>query len=106
MKMFGTVFFALSMFFLGYILLAGSPMERINRGCLPMTWVGRAMTTLASFGSESAESRVRDSADGMFQGCRVFVFRQFYAEELKAMKEQQAAAEAAAKAAVPAGGAR
>lgn len=102
MKMFGTVFFALCMFFLAWILLAGTPLERITRTCQPASWIGRAMTTAASLAGESAEAKVKASTDEMFQTCRYFVFRQFYAEELKA---QMAAAEAARQAAGGAGAA-
>lgn len=90
MKLFGTVFFALAMFFLAYILLAGTPLQRINRACMPMSWVGRAMTTMASFGSAGAEAAVKESSGGLYEGCRVFIFRQFYAEELRALRERQA----------------
>ena len=82
MKMFGTVFFACCMFFLGFILLAGTPLGRIDRGCAPLTWVGRAITTVAALGSDGAEERMRASVAEMHQSCRFVLYRQFYAEEL------------------------
>lgn len=110
MKMFGTVFFALCCFFFGWVILADSPIERINRGCTPMNWIGRAMTTIASFGSSKAEQQVADGSSSLFNGCRVFMFRQFYAEELAQLRAAHEAAQAGkgavAPVQAPAGGAR
>lgn len=82
MKMFGVVFFACICFFFVYILLAGSPVERLNRACLPTTWLGRALTTSAAIGGGAgAESTMSEHADGLFNSCRFALYRQFYAQE-------------------------
>lgn len=88
MKMFGTIFFACCMFFLAYILLAGSPLERINRACTPVAWVGKAMTTTGAIAGRGAEARVSDFATQAHQTCRFFIFRQFYADEYRQALEQ------------------
>lgn len=90
MKFFGVVFFACCMFFLAFVMLGSSPLERINRGCLPIDWGGRAATTVAAVFSSGAESQMSVAAGEAFQGCRFFVFRQFYANKLEAMKVQNA----------------
>lgn len=87
MKLFGTIFFACVCFFAVWVLLASTPLERINRSCTPVTWVGRAMTTVGSFVSSRTEGDVQDAGARMFGGCRVFIFRQFYAEELKRLQQ-------------------
>lgn len=88
MKMVGVVLFACLCFFFVYILLAGTPLERLNRSCLPATWLGRAMTTVASFGSNGAEAKSAEGADQLYNGCRYFLYRQFYAEEHRELQEQ------------------
>lgn len=90
MKLFGTIFFACVMFFVAWVLLASTPLDRINRTCTPMTWLGRAMTTAGSFISARAENEVRSAGTAMYGGCRVFIFRQFFAEELKRLQEARA----------------
>lgn len=95
MKFFGVVFFACCMFFLAFVMLGSSPLERINRGCTPVDWGGRAATTVAAVFSGGAERQMRVAADEAFQGCRFFMFRQFYADRLEQMRAQaQAAGEA------------
>lgn len=91
MKFFGVVFFACCMFFVAYVMVGSTPLERINRGCLPVDWFGRAATTTAAVFSDGAERKMRVAADEAFQGCRFFVFRQFYAERFQAMKAEAAA---------------
>lgn len=90
MKLFGTIFFACVMFFVAWVLLASTPLDRINRTCTPMTWLGRAMTTAGSFISVKAEREVSSAGVAMYGGCRVFIFRQFFAEELKRLQEARA----------------
>lgn len=94
--MFGTVFFICSCFFLLWVVLAGTPLQRINRACTPAGWVGRAATTVGAVVSSKTEHQVAGGAHTLFNTCRFFVFRQFYAEELQ---QQRAAAAAAAPAA-------
>ena len=88
MKMVGVVLFACLCFFFVYILLAGTPLERLNRSCLPATWFGRAMTTAASFSSNGAEAKSAEGSGQLYNGCRYFLYRQFYAEEHRELQEQ------------------
>lgn len=100
MKAFGTVFFALCMFFVGWVLLAGTPLGRIERTCKPTEWVGRAMTALVAIGgSDRAEAKSRAASGEVTKSCQFFVFRVFYAEELA---RQQALLEQARAGAEPA----
>lgn len=87
--MFGTLFFIASMLFAAYVLAGSPPTGRIDRGCLPVKWVGRAMTTVAAIGSAGAEAKMKVAAGEMFQGCRFFMFRQFYSAELEYLQSQR-----------------
>lgn len=90
MKMFGTVFFICTCFFLLYILLASTPLERINRSCLPVSWTGTAVTSAGAIFSQGAEAGAQRSSRTLYDSCRFFVFRQFYAEELARLRAAQA----------------
>lgn len=87
MKMFGTVFFICTCFFVLFVVLAGSPVQRINRACMPVGWMGTAITTVGAIFSARTESQVREGSNTAFNTCRFFVFRQFYAEEWKRQRE-------------------
>lgn len=84
--MFGTVFFICSCFFLLWVVLASTPLQRINRACQPAEWVGRLATTTGAAVDEGTEATVAGGANTLFNTCRFFVFRQFYAEELRAQR--------------------
>lgn len=96
MKMFGTVFFAATCFFFIFVIIADGPLERINRGCTPVTWVGKAFVTMASIVSTGAETKAKVASHEFFQTCRYTLYRQFYAEKHAAMKAEQEAREKAA----------
>lgn len=89
MKMFGTIFFACVMFFFVWVVLAGTPIERLDRGCTPVNWAGKAVTSLAALGSAKAESRASATTQKLFFTCRYFWFRQFYADEYAALVARQ-----------------
>ena len=91
MKLFGTVFFALVMFWCIWVLLAGEPLSRINRSCSPVSWVGTSITTVGSIFSAGAEADARRIAGEMFQTCRYFVFRQFYRDLYLELRARAAA---------------
>jgi len=96
------------MFWLAYVLIGSSPMERMGRGCMPVNWAGRAATTVAAVFSSGAEARMQAASAEAFDGCRFFLFRQFYAEELRELRKLRdggegadTSAEAAGKAVTP-----
>jgi hypothetical protein len=95
MKMFGTVFFICTCGFFLWIMLATTPLERINRACEPTRWIGKTATTTGSLVDNKTEHQVAGGARTLFDTCRYFVFRQFYAEELARMRAQAEAAAAA-----------
>jgi len=90
-------FFGL-MFFFGYVLLASSPLSRIERTCLPTEWAGTALVSTAGLFSAEAEVRT-DQAMGEFTvACQYLVYRQFFRDDylrLRAAEEARQAQEAA-----------
>lgn len=82
------------MFFLAYIMIGDSPIERLNRGCLPVTWLGRTVTAIASLGSPGAEQKTKDSVQQTFYTCRFVLYRQFYKDDYDQLIQQQAEAPA------------
>lgn len=87
--MFGAVLFACICFFFVYVLLAGSPVERLNRSCLPMNWVGKTLETIGSIGAGAqGEEKMGEAKATMFNTCRFALYRQFYSEEHKRLREQ------------------
>lgn len=106
MKLFGTVFFIVTCFFLLWVVLAGTPLGRINRTCTPAEWVGRFATTTGAAVSSDAEGSTRRGANTLYDTCRFYVFRMFYAEDYAALVAQQQgqspAASSADKPAAPA----
>ncbi len=91
MKMFGTIFFACVMFFAVWVILASTPLDRLNRGCTPVNWIGKAITSVAALGSANAEARAAATTESAFYTCRFFWFRQFYRDEYEAaMRARQA----------------
>jgi hypothetical protein len=104
-KPYTAVGFFLFLVFVGYIVLGGTPVERISRGCEPVTWIGRFAASVVSVIYPKGEAGVAAGFASGYQSCRLVVWRQFYAEEYKRLQEaasRAAAAEAeAAKKAQP-----
>lgn len=70
-----------------WILLGSTPIDRINRSCAFTEWGGRAISNLASLGSDRAESKASEVMSEVTLSCRYFVYRQFYRDEYQKMKE-------------------
>lgn len=67
--------------FMAYILLATTPMARIERACMPVVWTGNVTESVALLLSP----RYAKSTERWFQktdyGCRYVIWRFFYEEE-------------------------
>lgn len=87
MKLFGTVFFIVCCFFLLFIILATTPLDRINRTCLPANWLGVTMTTIGAMVSTRTEDSVREGANTIYDACRFAIYRQFYAADYEAARQ-------------------
>lgn len=88
MKMFGTVFFICTCFFLLFVMVASTPLERINRTCLPANWIGKVVTSTGATFSSRAETHAEATSNKLYDTCRFFVFRQFYADKLEQLRKE------------------
>lgn len=93
---FGYVFFLATLAFGLFVIVAGSPLSRIERACLPVEWVGRAITSVVSLGGPEPEGRVRVASEEAVLSCQYLIFRQFYREALEEQRAAREAREAAA----------
>ncbi len=59
---------------------------------MPVDWLGRAITSIASLAGNAAESRTSIASAELVLSCQYLVFRQFFRDDLE---EQRAAAAAA-----------
>lgn len=67
--------------YLGWVLLAGSPEERINRSCYPVIIVGNVVTSVITMVNESYAYRAADKILDIHYGCRYMAWRLMYAED-------------------------
>lgn len=80
-----------------WVLIADRPLDRINRTCTPATWVTKSFATIGSLFSSKGETKGASAGEDLYQTCRYFVFRQFYADAYAEMlRREQAEAAAAA----------
>lgn len=78
--------------FFVWIIVAGSPLERINRGCAPIVWSGKVASSVTDIFSDNAAEKVWHGTATTFQGCRFAAFKTFYQAEydhLRARRDQQ-----------------
>ena len=97
-----TVFFAGCCFFALWVVIAGSPTDRITRACAPTSWVGTMITSIASVFGAGAEQRSSTAMREMNVTCKYLVFRQFYAEDLARARAEAEAAKSAGQGDEPA----
>jgi hypothetical protein len=81
-----------------YVLLADSPLARIERTCLVTEWANKTASSVASLFSDEAERRTSIAMGEVTLSCQYLVFRQFYRDEYVRMKAAREAAEAKAEA--------
>lgn len=86
-KPFELIFFILVMLWVGLILLADGPQNRMEMVCKPVSLTGRMASAIASLGSASAEDQTRKFFVNRMQDCRQLVYKQFYEQEYNAMLE-------------------
>ncbi|HEU0197435.1 MAG TPA: hypothetical protein VFQ88_09515 [Nevskiaceae bacterium] len=76
--------------FVAYVLVAGTPLERINRVCSPITWVGKSFTALGDIAGHGVGGTLHHGASNTLQGCRFIVFRTFYSAEYQRLEAARA----------------
>ncbi|MEY2152273.1 hypothetical protein AB7849_15315 [Rhodanobacter sp. 115] len=76
--------------FFVWIIVAGSPLERINRGCSPIVWGGKVASSVTDIFSDSAAQKVWHGTAYTFQGCRFAAFKTFYQSEYQRLQAERA----------------
>lgn len=99
LSLFGMIFLVFAV----YILVAGTPLDRINHVCSPIAWSGKAATAVTDLVSENAAASVWHGTATTFQSCRFVMFRTFYQSEYEREVEQVKRARQAKSAGTPSG---
>ncbi len=84
-----------------YILVAGTPLDRINHVCSPIVWSGKAATAVTDLVSENGAASVWHGTATTFQSCRFVMFRTFYQSEYERTVQRAKAAHARRSGAAP-----
>jgi len=86
-KPFFMLFFAFVMGYTGYVFIASSPIERLNRGCAPFTlWPGQLVVAAVKIGASDRTSETRNTFEGGFNTCRRWLWNAFYEEEYQQLR--------------------
>lgn len=84
--------------YMGYVILAGTPLARIERACLATEWAGTTVSSVASLFSSEAEARSKVAMGEFTLSCQYLVYRQFYRDDYERMKAAREAAQSEASA--------
>jgi hypothetical protein len=86
-KPFLMLFFAFVMGYTGYVFIASSPVERLNRTCGPFTlWPGQLVVAAVKIGASEHTEETRNTFEGGFNTCRRWLWNAFYEEEYQQMR--------------------
>lgn len=94
-KPFELIFFIAVMAWIGSIMIAEGPRNRIEMICKPAEWGGRVAGSVASMSSASAEEKTQSFFRDRTKDCQMIVFKQFYEETYQELQRSQVAEEAA-----------
>lgn len=85
--------------YMGFVLLAGSPLARIERTCMATEWAGTTVSSVASLFSDEAEARTSVAMGEFTLSCQYLVYRQFYRDDFERLKAAREAAQRESEAA-------
>lgn len=97
LKPFALLWFILILVWVGNILVTDTPAGRLDATCLPINGMGKAVASVAAMSSPQREAGVTIWFSDAFHGCRGFLWRQFYADEVARLQAQIEAAKRAEK---------
>lgn len=80
---FGYLFGLAVVVYIGWIVMAMSPMQRISRGCMPISWAGNLTVSLVAFLNPQWEAGTDHFFDRTDYVCRYSVWRLIYGQEWK-----------------------
>ena len=85
-EFFGLLFLA----FVGWVLLAGSGGERINRFCEPVGWAGNVVVSVSALATgPEGQAKVQKVFNHTEYGCRYITWRLFYQKSYDQWKATQ-----------------
>jgi len=90
-KYLGIVAFACLCFWVAFILFASKPIERVNRICMPVGWSINTLSAAGALASPRAETLGRAFGTDLYQSCRFFTFRVFYADLYRELQARERA---------------
>lgn len=90
-KYLGIVAFACLCFWVAFILLAGRPMDRVNRICLPTQWTITTFSAVGALFSPRGEVVGHAFGTDLHQSCRFLAFRVFYSDLYRELQARERA---------------
>jgi hypothetical protein len=98
----------LFLFYLIYVLIASSPLSRLNRMCSPpFVWSGKVFSSAVALASPGTANRLSDRFQHGFYACRRWGWNVFYEQSYERMqRDQERAQQEAPVTQQPGGGAR
>lgn len=72
--------------FVFWIVIATSPLQRIENGCRPVGWVGNVTTSLSALVLPQQQARVKGWFEKLEYGCQYTFWRLFYEDDYNKWK--------------------
>ncbi len=80
----------LFLFYLVYVLIASSPLSRLDRMCSPpFVWSGKVFSSAVALASPSTANRLSDRFQHGFDACRRWGWGVFYQQSYEQMQRDQ-----------------
>lgn len=74
----GYIFAVLIALYVGWIVFASGPMQRIDRGCQPINWMGNLSVSVMAFVNPAWEKQTKHFFDRTDYVCRYSIWRLAY----------------------------
>lgn len=89
-KPLGGIAAMLFLFYLVYVLIASSPLSRLDRMCSPpFVWSGKVFSSAVALASQGTANRLSDRFQHGFYACRRWGWNVFYEQSYERMQHDQ-----------------
>lgn len=86
-KPFLMLFFVFVTGYTGYVFVASSPVERLNRTCAPFTlWPGQLVIAAVKIGAGEHTSVAKSTFEAGFNTCRRWLWNAFYEDDYQQLR--------------------
>ncbi len=83
------IFAMLVVIYMFWVVLGGTPADRMHRSCVPVALLGTITGSLVGAASESAGQRTEDAFDSGYEACVNMVWRLLYEDkDIEKRREQ------------------